>query len=431
MTAKRIISALGAVLVGAGAFAGPASAQTILIRNAQIHTVAQAGVIENGDVLVRNGVIAAIGEGLTAPEGASVIEGRGRVVTPGFFAAYSQLGISEIGLDREANDSRPAAAYPVSAALDALDAFNPTSSVVAISRAGGITRALTAPQPGGKVFAGRGAVVDLSERAPAVTKPQAAQFAVLGYAGSTRAGDTRLGAVAVLRETLDEAIAYHANPRDYMTRRPDSRFLITDLKALGPVIAGQQLLVVSAQSAVDIRAALRIKADYRLQMAVMGGGEAWRVARELAASNTPVIIDPLDNLPQQFELLGATLANAARLHEAGVRIAFLAPESHNLRLLPQSAGNAVANGLPHAAALAALTINPARLFGLDARLGSIEIGKAADLVVWDGDPLEVTTRPVEVLIDGRPASLENRQTRLRDRYRDLERGDLPFVYRGE
>jgi len=419
------------LLALAGAFAAaPASAQVIAVQNARVYTMGAAGVIENGDVIVRNGVISAVGVDLPAPEGASVIDAAGRVVTPGLFAPTSQLGLVEIGADDESNDASPKGDFALSAALDAVDAYNPNSTVIAIARAGGVTRALAAPSPGGKLFGGKAAVVDLSGRIGSVTKPQAAQTVVMGYGGASREGDTRMGAWAVLREYLDAAISYAANPRDYVMRPQDSRFSISDLKALGPVVAGQQPLIVRVNGASDIRNLLRLKNDYRLNVIIHGGAEAWRAGREIAAANVPVIIDATANLPYQFEDLGSTLANAARLQAAGVRIAIDAPDTHNLRLLPQMAGNAVANGLPYEAALAAITINPATMYGVQDRLGSLEVGKAADLVIWDGDPLEVTTRPVQVLIDGRAMSLENRQTRLRDRYKDLSRGDLPHAYRG-
>ncbi|MEO0850945.1 MAG: amidohydrolase family protein, partial [Pseudomonadota bacterium] len=153
----------------------------------------------------------------------------------------------------------------------------------------------------------------------------------------------------------------------------------------------------------------------------------------LAAANVPVIIDGLANLPQNFETLSATLRNAALLNQAGVTIGFYNPQGfgdHNLRLLPQMAGNAVAEGLPFDAALAALTLGPATMFGLDGEVGSLEAGKRADVVVWDGDPLEVTSAPVAVLIDGKVQDLNNRQQMLLDRYRTLDRGTLPHAYRG-
>lgn len=418
---------------GASLLASAACAQTFAIQNARVHTVGPRGVIENGDVIIRNGLIEAVGVDLPAPEGATIINAAGRVVTPGLFAPHSSLGAEELSLDAEANDARPDGDFPLSASLDILDAYNPTTSVIPVNRAGGVTRALTTPEAGGKLFAGRAAVIDLSGRVGSVTRAQAAQIAALGYGGAARAGDTRMGSWALLRETLDAAIAYAAGPREFSLSHQDERFLLSDLKALGPVVSGAQPLLVSASSAAELRNLIRLKQAYNLKIVALGAEEGWRVARELAAADIPVIIDPLINLPNAFETLGATLANAQILNAAGVKIAFYNPQgsaTHNLRLLPQLAGNAVANGLPYEAALAALTINPARMYGLDNRLGSLDPGKAGDLVIWDGDPLELSTRPIAVFIDGLAMNMENRQTKLRDRYRDLSRGDLPIAFRG-
>ena len=414
--------------------AGAQASAPILIRNARVHTMGPGGVIENGDVLLDNGVVQAVGVEVPAPAGATVIEAAGKVVTPGLFGAYSTLGLGEWGLDAEANDDTTRDNFPLSAALDATDGFNPTSTLIAINRAGGVTRAVTAPEPGSKLFGGRAAVVDLSGRIASVTRAGAAQNAVLGYQGAARTGDSRLGAFAVMRGYLDEARAYAANPLVYKARARDNDMTFADLAALEPVVAGRQPMIVAVDSAVDIRGLIRLKTDYGVNVIVLGGTEAWRVARELAATNIPVIMDPAANLPSSFEDLGSTLMNAARLQAAGVRIAFYNPDggaTHNLRLLTQQAGNAVAHGLPYEAALAALTINPATMYGVSDRLGSIEPGKAGDVVIWDGDPLEVTTRAVAVFIDGRAMSMQNRQTRMRERYKDLARGDLPFAYRGQ
>ncbi|MEQ1931135.1 MAG: amidohydrolase family protein [Parvularculaceae bacterium] len=414
--------------------AAAATAQPVLIRNARVHTMSAAGVIENGDVLLNDGVVVQVGVEVAPPAGATVIEAAGKVVTPGIFAAYSTLGLEELSLDGEANDASTRDNFPLSASLDATDAFNNTSSLIAINRAGGVTRALTTPEPGSKIFGGRAAVVDLSGRIASVTLAGAAQNAVLGYQGATRTGDSRLGAFAVIREYFDEAKAYAANPRDYKSRARDNDMTFADLEALIPVVEGRQPILLAADSAVDLRGIIRLKTDYNINVIVLGGTEAWRVAGELAATNIPVIMDPAANLPGSFEDLGSTLANAARLQKAGVRIAFFNPDggtTHNLRLLTQQAGNAVAHGLPYEAALAAITINPAAIYGLSGRLGSLEPGKAGDVVIWDGDPLEVTTRAVAVFIDGRAMSMQNRQTRMRERYKNLERGDLPFAYRGQ
>ncbi|MFQ5562629.1 MAG: amidohydrolase family protein [Parvularculaceae bacterium] len=430
MSAKFLLTVFAAAVA---LFSG-AQAQTIAVMNGRVLTAGGAGLIEGGDVIIRNGVISAVGEDLQPPQGAQVIDASGKVVTPGLIAPFSTIGLKEISLDREGNDAGPREGYPLSAALDALDAYNPASTLLDVNRAGGITRALSAPEPGDKLFGGQAAVIDLSGTAQSVTKPRAAQIAVLGYSGAARSGDTRMGAMATMREYLDQALSYAADPRDYVRRQRAERFSISDLKALGPVVAGDQPLIVSAYRAADIRNVIRLKNEYRLKVILLGGSEAWEVAGDLAAADIPVILDPLANLPSGFEDMGATLKNAARLHGAGVKIAFYNPPgfgAHNLRALPQLAGNAVAAGLPYDAAIAALTINPAEMFGLGDRLGSIEVGKVADLVVWSGDPLELSSAPDAVLIAGRETSLENRQTRLRDRYKNLSRGDLPHAYRGE
>ena len=427
---KRVFAIAGAAFVAATS----AQSQTIAIMDGQVHTVT-GDVIENGDVIIRDGRIAQVGPDLSAPQGAQTIDASGKVVTPGFFAPYSTIGLQEVSLDAEANDAAPnmQVGFPLGAALNAVDAYNRSSVLIPINRAGGITRALSAPGIGDTLFGGRAAVIDLSGRINSVTKGEAAQVATLGYGGASRAGDTRMGAWAVMREYLDEAAIYAGAPNSYASRAREDRFAISDLKALGDVISGDQPLLVSINSENDIRNLIRLKNAYGLRVIIVGGSEAWRAADAIAAANIPVILNPMFNLPAQFEDLSATLENAARLHEAGVKIGFYDPEgfgAHNLRALPQQAGNAVANGLPFDAAIAALTINPAEMFGLQSQLGSLEPGKLADVVIWDGDPLELTTKPEAIFINGRAQEMTSRQQVLRERYQDLSRGDLPHAYRG-
>ncbi len=427
---KTLLSSAILAIVGATSV----SAQTTAIMNGDVHTAA-GRVIENGDVIITNGRITQIGADLSAPAGATVIDAEGKVVTPGIFAPLSAIGLVEISLDDEANDAGPQSGngFPLGAALDAVDAYNPSSILIPINRAGGVTRALSAPQAGDSLFGGRAAVIDMSGRVNSVTKTHAAQILEMGYSGAGRAGDTRMGAWALLREYLDEARSYANNPNDYVRRPRDARFAVGDLRALGPVLTGEQPLIVSVNGAKDIRNLIRLKNRYGLNVIIAGGSEAWREARALASANIPVIIDPLFNLPSQFEDLGATLENAARLDEAGVKISFYNPPgfgAHNLRLITQQAGNAVAHGLSYDAAIAAMTINPAEMFGLGDQLGTIEPGKIADIVVWEGDPLELDTQPEAVFINGQRQDLGNRQQMLGDRYRDLSRGDLPHAYRG-
>lgn len=404
------------------------SAQTVAIMDGTVHTIS-GGVIENGDVIIRDGRITQIGADLTAPSGASVIDATGKIVTPGLIAPSTNIGLVEVGADDESNDASPKTGFALGAALNAIDAFNPASTLIPVNRAAGLTRALSAPSAGGTLFGGKAAVVDLSGNVDSITRADAAQIAVMGYSGAARSGDTRMGAWAVMREYFDEARSYQANPNDYIRRPHSARFTLSDVKALVPVINGDQPLFVSVDGANDIRTLIRLKNTYRLNVVIIGGSEAWRVAPALAAANIPVILSGTANLPGQFEDMDATLENAARLNASGVKIAFLSG-SHNARLIRQEAGNAVANGLPFDAGLAALTLNAAEMIGVGSQLGSLEVGKLADVVIWDGDPLEVTTAPEAVFIAGRPQDLNNRQQMLMERYRDLSRGDLPIAYRG-
>jgi imidazolonepropionase-like amidohydrolase len=424
-TVKTLISLAAA----AAAALTAASAQTIAIMNGRVHTVS-GGVIENGDVVIRDGRIAQVGADLAAPAGATVIDASSKVVTPGLFGALSGIGLVEVGAVMDANDSAPDPGFALSAALNAIDAYNPSSVLIPVNRAAGVTRALMTPSVGEtQLFGGQAAVIDLSGRANSVTRAEAAQRVIMGEGGAVRSGGTRMGAWAILREYLDEARSYAANPNDYVRRPHDGRFAISDLKALGPVVSGEQPLIVSVSSANDIRALIRLKNTYRLNVIIVGASEGWRVAREIAAADIPVIISGMDNLPGGFQDIDASLKNAARLNQAGVKISFY-DGAHNTRLIRQHAGNAVAEGLPFDDGLKAITLNPAEMYGLGAQLGSLDAGKIADVVIWDGDPLEVTTKPEAVFINGRPQDLGNRQQMLMQRYRDLSRGDLPHAYRG-
>lgn len=430
MIKKLTIGAgLAACLVASSAFAQEATA----IMNARVLTAA-GDVIENGDVIIRDGQIAQVGADLSAPQGATVIDGAGKVVTPGLFAPFTTIGLEEIGLDAEANDAGPdrASNFPLGAALNAADAIRPASSLIPINRAGGVTRAVTAPAPGASLFGGAAAVIDLSGETNSITRRAVAQVLVLGYSGASRAGDTRMGAWAILRETLDQARRYNSDPEAFLRTGDATRYRAADLRALAPVLAGEMPLLVSINGESDIRNLIRLKNEYGLRVIILGGSEAWKAADALGAANIPVILNPTANLPSQFEDLGATLRNAALLDEAGVAIAFYGTESgsHNISAVTQLAGNAVANGLDYDTAIAALTRNPAEMFGVGDEFGTIAPGRAADIVVWSGDPLEVTSAPEAVFIAGVRQDLENRQSALRERYRDLSRGDLPIAYRG-
>ncbi len=413
-----------------------AAAQTIAIVGGNVHTVAAHGMIEGATVLIRDGQIAGVGTDLEIPPDATRIDAHGKIVTPGIFDTLSYIGIVEISLIDETADAS-SASVRYNAAFDVAQAINPRSVLIPINRIEGVTRSLVAPQPAqglqpgqtASPITGLGAVIDLGGGPDYLTARAVALFAELDEQGAALAGGSRIGAMLSLEEALQDAEDYRDHRPDFEQRaRRDYALGRLDLEALQPVLAGKTKIVVRAERASDIEAALRIAQEHRLQLVIAGGTQAWMVADQLARAQVPVILDPLQDLPDRFEQVGATLENAARLNAAGVTIAFSIGDSHNARNLKQSAGNAVAYGLPWPVALAAITLNPARIFGLDGRLGTLEPGKDGDVVVWSGDPLEVTTFADQVVIHGHIVPMVSRQTLLRDRYLDLKRPSPPAYH---
>lgn len=394
-------------------------AQDLLVRGATVHTMDARGTLERADVLVRKGRIVEVGPALSAP-GVPVVEAQGRALTPGLFGGITGLGVEEVSLEESTVDYAPAlrtgeghgAAAP-HPEFDATVAFNPDSEVIGVNRVEGITFAVVAPRAStGMVIAGQGAVARLDGRVDAVAPASRTLFVELG-ADSAGAAMSRGGQFMLLEQVVREA-------------RPTGTMRDADFRLLTP--AGREVLArylgggriaFDVDRAADIRQVLAFAARTGARPVIVGGAQAWQVADLLAKARAPVVLDPLINLPASFDRLGASLENAARLHRAGVPVAFTQfnDPSHNARKVRQAAGIAVAYGMPWDAALAALTRGPAEIFGLGAEIGRIAPGYAADLVLWSGDPLEVTTVAEQVWIDGRAQSMRSRQTELRDRYR--------------
>lgn len=404
-------------------------AQTIAITHATVHTMTANGVLEDATIIIRDGKIAAVGKHAAIPANTRKIDAAGKIVTPGLFDSYSYLGLVEITLAEETVDNFQIGKR-FSAGFDIADAINPRSTLIPINRIEGITRALVAPASTeeGSHIAGLGAVIHLGGSDDYLDRRRAALFADIGEFGAALAGGSRAAAILQLREVLQDAQDYMANKPAYEAReRREYAAKRLDLEALEDVLQGKTPLVLNVNRASDIEAALRLARDFELRLIVTGGAEAWLVAAKIAAQNVPVVLDPMLNLPSRFETLGARLDNAALLHKAGVTIAFATAESHNARNLKQAAGNAVAHGLPHEAALEALTVNPARIYHVADNYGSVAPGMDADIVIWGADPLEVTTFAEQVFIRGREMPMVSRQTLLRDRY--LERDDWPAAYK--
>jgi imidazolonepropionase-like amidohydrolase len=425
MLSRGLLTLAAVVLAGAASAASP----TFAIVHAKAHTIAH-GTLDDATIVIRDGRIAAIGKGLAAPTGATVIDAQGRDVTPGLFEALGSLGVLEVELedstvDVHNGDHRYSAAYSVA------DGFNPRSPKIAITRIEGVTRALVAPSVAGgdesvPVIAGMAATIDLGA---AVLDPTAALIVDYGEAGKGEAGGSRGGALLQLREALEDARDWARNRSAYDAgaRREYSRGRL-DLEALQPVLRKELPVVVRVNRASDILQVIAFAKAEDLRLVIAGGAEGWMVADQIAKAGVPVIMNALTNLPDAFESLGSTLQNAGRLQKAGVKVAFATEDAGNPRNVKQLAGNAVANGMDYDAALAALTRNPAEMFGMKG-FGTLEVGMDADVVVWSGDPLEVTSYADAVFIKGAPIPMTSRQTLLRDRYKDLGKQPWPPAYR--
>ena len=297
---------------------------------------------------------------------------------------------------------------------------------VSISRVDGVTRAGITPQASrpdsdgntSHIISGLGSVVHLGNDPGFLTKRGAIVVVNFGEPGSALSGGSRATAIQVLTTALDDAGDYRLNKAEL--QRGDRRaysMSFGDLEALGDVLAGTKAMLFRVNRAIDITVVLRLARDYGIRAIISGGAEAWMVREEIANANVPVILDGINNLPNNFERINVRLDSAKLLAEAGVPFAFGAgAQTHNARLITQSAGNAVANGLSWDEALAAITLRPAEIWGVDESVGSLEKGKEADLVIWGSDPLEITSYPEQVFVKGQSISMQNRQTLLRDRY---------------
>ena len=419
---ERLALAL-ALLAGGGV----ASAQDLLIRNATVHTASARGTLQATDVLVRNGRIAAIGNGLSAGS-ATVVDAQGKPLTPTLFGGITDIGVEEVSGESATVDNTlalgaNAADMRVRPEFDVTLAYNPESVLVPVARVEGIgwTLLSAGTRPGGSFIGGQGGTVRLDGSLDAIG-PRAL-FVTLGGDGANLSGSSRAAQWMLLDQLIDEVRGRIA---------PDSQFaLLTPAgrTTLAKYFGGGGRVVVRIQRAADIVRLLRWSKQRGVDVAIVGAAEGWKVAPQLAAAGVPVFVDALANLPADFDAIGATMENAARLHAAGVRVSFsqTGDASHNARKIRQLAGNAVANGLPWEAALAGLTSVPAAAAGVAGELGTIAIGQRADLVLWSGDPLDVANVAQQVWMDGRAIPMRSRQTELRDRYLHAETG-LPRAY---
>ncbi|HWQ85877.1 amidohydrolase family protein [Brevundimonas sp.] len=441
---------LGAVC--AATLTSPAFAQSLTaITGGRVLT--GTSVIENGTVVIQNGRVVSVGTG-AAPSGARVIDARGKVVAPGFVAVDSGLGASEIS-SVGGSDDQSNGANSISASFDVSYGLDPWSFTLPVARLGGITRAIVVPShPGSSgghqhqddsdfagvgsaglqspgLFAGQAAIIHLAQGTDILVKPRVAMVAPFGEAGAGVSGGARGAEFTQFKETLAEVRLYARNKAAYdRAGLRDLSLSRADLEALIPVANGTLPLIVTVHRAADVQQVLRLAREEGLQIILDGAEEGWLVADQIVAAGVPVLLNPISNLPGDLETRAVRMENAAALDAAGVVIAIKGNEGsiHRARETRYNAGNAVSHGLPYDAAIEAITVNPAKIFGMAGQFGELRAGAAADVVVWSGDPLEPLSIAETIFIGGAEQAPTSRQFLLRDRYRTGGEGAMPPAY---
>ena len=408
--------------------ATPARAQTIAITGGTVYPVSGAP-IARGTVLMRDGRITAVGAGVAIPADAQRIDAAGKFVTPGLVNAATALSVVDIGAVASTRNVSARGREGIAAAFTVWDGLNPASVLLPPARAAGITTVVIEPRGG--IISGQAAVLHLVEGTAAdmVMRSPVAMVGQIGQIGGTPGGaqpQSRGELMLRLREVLDDARAYSRRKADY-ERAQTRQFAASrlDLEALGPVLDGRVPLMLDADRASDIESALKLARDYNLKLIVTGAAEAWIVAEKLAAAHVPVMTGAMNNIPETFASLGTRQENAGLLRRAGVTVLIIGnagggdEDAFNVRNLRFEAGNAVAYGMTRDDALRAITLTPAEVFGVADRVGSLQAGKDADVVVWSGDPFEFASQPEHVFIRGREVHATTRQDQLEQRYKSL------------
>jgi imidazolonepropionase-like amidohydrolase len=413
-TVARTLALLG--LLSSPLVSSRLASQTIAITGGTVYPVS-GPKIENGTVILRDGKIVQVGAGLAAPAGAQVIDARGKWVTPGLIHGGTTLGLVEVGSINDTRETREEG--EVNAAFNVAEGLNPAATTIPVARMQGITAAFVAPTDG--LIGGQGVIIGLNgEREEDLVRVSPAALVVsFGPDGRDAGGGSRAGALAKLRQLFTDAQEYDRRRADY--GRNAMRPLAAppeDLDVLLQALQGKLLVVALADRKTDIESALRVAREFRLKIVIAGGAEGWMMAPALAAAGVPVLVQNMRDVPR-WDALNARLDNATILRQAGVNVVIAQNDDGRDRDLRWSAGNAVRNGMSWDDALRAITLAPAQAFGVADRMGSLEAGKIADVVVWSGDPLDFASTAEHVLIAGKEVPLTSRMTELRERYRTL------------
>lgn len=413
---RKLISSLA---LAAATFTAPVLAEDIAITGGRAFTNGGSGEVQNATILVSDGKITSVTSGGAVPDGYRVIDASGKWVTAGFMAADTTLGLSEVALSGGIVDASAPREKNV-IGVSVVPAYNPASAFIANTRIEGVTRAMTRMTNTGDMWLGLGAIVKMSDD-DAIASEKAFLAIDLDEGSASEVGGSRAILWHKLNEKFDAAKTKMDKAADGDDEKKDAKKPSAEDATMNAVLSGDMPIYAIVNRKADIEQLIAFKNRFGVNVILGGAGEAWMLADELAAAGIPVVLDPSANLPGNFDVLGRTSAAAGRLHAAGVKVAFIPPGTPNARLVVQNAGIAVSMGMPWEAAMDALTVNPAEMFGLGDSYGKLAAGMDADIVVWDGDPIEVMSSPDAVLIAGDEYALVSRQTKLRDRYKDLDR----------
>ena len=396
------------------------SSETILLKGGLVH-IGNGEPAKPKDILISDNRIASVGKNLIIDGNTRVIEVNGLPVTPGLISPMSNLGIVEINsLDVTRDDESKI----LSAGFSIFNAFNPNSTSIPWNRSNGVTSAISTPSASSFPIFGLGSYFVLDGSLKVKGSKDIAMFGRIGSSNESRAET-----LAILESLLEIGRLLQNSTVDEildMTLVEKLELQPADIIALGKVVNGGMPFVLETNRAVDILQALSIKQKYSLNLVLASVEEAPMVLDELKESNTPVIIDPMDNIPNSFDELGSNLNLGKILDEAGIPMMFSTQRSHNYHLMRQGSGNAVAHGMSYETAIQGMTDTVAKTFQLNNR-GSIESGKFADIIVWDGDPLEPSSFPEIVMIEGELQDLTSRSSKLTERYTNSE--EKPSSYK--
>ena len=407
-------------------FANSIGAEEVLITNANIYDGKSDDPFVS-NIYIKNGKIKNISNNLFDVE--YVIDASGMIVTPGFIASETEIGIVEIGALSVTRDDRPSI-YNIG--FSVFDAFNPNSTLIPWNRANGITSAITLPKYSSSPIGGFGSFFDLDSN---LNISGIKDMVMVGRVGGSSSG-SRAETFALIEDLLDLAfsidsrvIKSNAEIIKFMSEMPLVSHLdlqIRDIQALYKLANTDLPLIIEANRASDILKLIDLKNKYNLNLVIMGAQEATLVIEQLKDSDIPLIVNPINNIPNSFDELASNINASARLEDAGITLMFNAPRDHNYHLIRQGAGVAVANGMSYSGAIKALSSNVSKTFKLGSK-GLIEEGASADLMIWDADPLEPSSMPIKVFINGVDSDLTTRSSRLRDRY--TKNLDKPNIYR--